>query len=77
MLLLGLHPTPGVHGEQVPALQNMFVPHEVPGGEFVAEQTGRLVDVAHVMTPVLHVTAGVKVHGLPTPEHVHTPLVQV
>jgi hypothetical protein len=76
-LLLGEHPAPGVQAEQVPLLQNMFVPHDAPGAAFVGEQTGTLVVVAHVSMPVLHVCAGLKVHPLPAPEHVHTPLLQV
>jgi hypothetical protein len=67
----GLHGALGTHVEQVPLLQNMLAPHEVPGGEFVAEQTGRLVVVAQVVTPCLHVTAGLKVHALPAPEQRH------
>lgn len=73
----GLHGAFGMHVEQVPALQNMFDPHEVPGGEFVAEQTGRLVAVAQVVTPCLQVTAGVNVHALPAPEHRHWPPLQI
>jgi len=52
----GVHDNPVVHDKQLPALQTMFVPHEVPFAWFPAS--------AHTGTPVLHVVVPVR-QGFP------------
>ena len=55
-----MHDPPAAHGMQVPALQTMLAPHDVPSARFpVVEQTDAPVE--HDVVPALHVVpAGVQ-----------------
>ena len=55
--MLGVHAPPAVHATQLPVLQTMFAPHEVPSGLLpLAPQT--IVPVLHDVVPILHMFAG-------------------
>lgn len=71
--LAGTHAEAAAHVTQLPALQTMLFPHEVPLGAFaVTAQVD--VPVAHDVCPTLHTALGVQ--ALPAVQAAHAPALQ-
>jgi hypothetical protein len=65
---------PSVHATQVPLLQTMLSPHELPFATFLVESTQLAIPALQESVPVWHLLVGV--HAMPALQLTHIPALQ-